>query len=1558
MKNKRKTKAQLVTELAELRQKIAALEASAAGRRQLERESAKRRLYLESVLACAPGAIVTMDAEHNILEWNAGAERLFGYTPAEVVGRNIDALVAGPNTGVSEKATGLTRQILTGKSIPPFETVRYRKDGSPVNVRVSGTPILLEDKVIGVVAAYTDITARVQAEEELTFRVKQLTALSQAAQALTASLQVDQVLSRILSLGGKVTAADYTTVLLVDKAGRVGQSAENLPGVLSIEFRAREGGLTEWIERSGQAVIIDEIGEDGAIIPPLGEGAPRLANSHIVELGIKAVAGLPLVAKGNLMGVLYLHSHRPCAFRDQLPVLTTFARTVSVALENARLYRAEHRRAQELQALYDIALSLTSQRELALLLPEIVQQAVELLEAETGSIYLVDQERRELRLTTCHGLVAKYNGVTLKPGEGLAGQVFLSGKPLIVDDYRTWEGRAEVYEADQPFTAVIEVPLKWQDEVIGVLAVTDDSSARTFTQADVELATLFANQAAIAIENARLHEAEQAARESADTLREVSHVVNSTLELDTVLSLVLRQAKRVLTYNTASILLFAGSEHTMAAVSGYEDEELVKTEVALRLNESPILHAMSRDHRPIVIADVQENKHWVWVPGAENIRAWIGAPLLVRDEMIGVLMIDSTQPGDYTAADASITQALANQAAIAIENARLYEAAQQEIAERQRAEDALRASEEYARRIIESSLDTIITVDIERRIVEFNKAAQESFGYQVEEILGKHVDALYANPQEGLQIHQTTLKQGQCTRQVSARRKDGRVFPSLISSSILRDARGEPVGVMGISRDVTESKRAQEALDHRLLALTQPMGKVGNLKLTDVIDVRILQELQDGFAASYDVASLIFDAKGVPITKPSHFSDFCTIVRATQKGMERCEASNAGLYSLASRGLPTTSTCRNFEEIMDGAAPIFVGDKHVATWGIGQWLTNDLSEDKVRSYSEEIGADADRLVAAGKRLDTGSKEQLERVISFVKTVADSISLLGLQNIQQARDITERKQAEKALQWRNRELALLNRAIRSFASTLDLGQVLDTVLEEVRRLLNVTACSIWLIEPGTGDLVCRQAATPQDDVVRGWRLSLGEGICGWVALHGESLIVPDTWADERYFQGVDEQTGLDLRAILTVPLRAQEDVIGVLQVLDTEVGRFGKTDLELLEPLVASAAIAIENARLYEIARQRVAGLETLQRTSLQLSSTLDLSTVLNTIAESSLSLVGAADCHIYLYDKASATFTFGAALWENGRREAAVEMPRSDGFTATVARAGQVVVINDTTRHPLYDTPEARRWGVQAIAGFPLKRAGRVLGVFNIAFLTRHTFGEEELRVLGLLADQAAIAIENARLYEQARRDAETKSTLLREVNHRVKNNLTAIIGLLYAERRHAAAEDRAVYQPIMQNLVNRVQGLATVHSMLSASEWAPLSLSELTTQIIHSSLQMLPRDKRVAVNVTPSSALIAPGQAHNAALVINELATNTVKHGLQDRASARITVRIELDGDMVMFEFRDDGPGYPKEVLQSEYSNVGFDLIRNIVSKNLRGELALRNNNGAVALIRFDSKT
>ena len=424
------------------------------------------------------------------------------------------------------------------------------------------------------------------------------------------------------------------------------------------------------------------------------------------------------------------------------------------------------------------------------------------------------------------------------------------------------------------------------------------------------------------------------------------------------------------------------------------------------------------------------------------------------------------------------------------------------------------------------------------------------------------------------------------------------------------------------------------------------------------------------------------------------------------------------------------------------------------------------------------------------------KEEVEHTIdgkrqcyyNIVTPVYDGDQMRGILGVDI--DITERVLAEEALHQRNRELALLNRLSRTLNSTLDLDHVLIVVLDQVRRLMNVVACSVWLVDAETDELVCRQVTDPQSKIVRGWRLAPGQGLAGWVAQNGSSLNITDIQSDPRHFKGVDQKTGLKLRSILTIPLPGKQKVIGVLQVVDSAVGRFQSTDMALLEPLAVAAAMAVENAQLYE-----------------------------------------------------------------------------------------------------------------------------------------------------------------------QARQDAETRSVLLREVNHRVKNNLTAIIGLLYTARRRAKVKDPVAYRSAMDGLISRVRGLSTAHDMLSASEWTPLQLSDLAAHVIRATLQMLPRDKHVFVEVSPCPVQVTPNQAHHLALVINEMATNTVKYALQERDEARITVRITLDDDTVCCEFRDDGPGYPKDVLCLERHNVGFDLIQNIVHDNLHGELSLHNDQGAVALLRFKAE-
>ncbi len=171
--------------------------------------------------------------------------------------------------------------------------------------------------------------------------------------------------------------------------------------------------------------------------------------------------------------------------------------------------------------------------------------------------------------------------------------------------------------------------------------------------------------------------------------------------------------------------------------------------------------------------------------------------------------------------------------------------------------------------------------------------------------------------------------------------------------------------------------------------------------------------------------------------------------------------------------------------------------------------------------------------------------------------------------------------------RNRELELINHANIVINSSLDLDKVLSTILDQIRTLLGVVGSSIWLKNNKTGEMICRQAAGLQCRLVKGWKLPPGEGIAGWVSANDKSVIISDTRKDLRHFKGVSDEMKIELRSILSVPIRTKGDVIGALQVVDKKKGRFTDDHGNLLEALAATSSTAIENAQLYERANLEI-----------------------------------------------------------------------------------------------------------------------------------------------------------------------------------------------------------------------------------------------------------------------------------------------------------------------------------------------------------------------------------
>jgi two-component sensor histidine kinase len=219
--------------------------------------------------------------------------------------------------------------------------------------------------------------------------------------------------------------------------------------------------------------------------------------------------------------------------------------------------------------------------------------------------------------------------------------------------------------------------------------------------------------------------------------------------------------------------------------------------------------------------------------------------------------------------------------------------------------------------------------------------------------------------------------------------------------------------------------------------------------------------------------------------------------------------------------------------------------------------------------------------------------------------------------------------------------------------------------------------------------------------------------------------------------------------------------------------------------------------------------------------------------------------------------------------------------------------------------------------------------------------------------------VERKKGEQKLRNYAETQKVLVREVNHRVKNNLSAIIGMLHMEEDRAKTEGAIQYLPSLQDLICRIDGLATVHSLLSAYDWRPLEVDELCRQVVGAALKGVPLGRRIRVKVMSSKIQINSNQAHHLTLIINELATNTMKYAFGSRDEANIAISSHQIKRSLSIVYRDDGPGYPERILQENHrlSSIGFELIRGIVSRSLNGTIEFSNDDGAMARIMFNNE-
>jgi phosphoserine phosphatase RsbU/P len=316
--------------------------------------------------------------------------------------------------------------------------------------------------------------------------------------------------------------------------------------------------------------------------------------------------------------------------------------------------------------------------------------------------------------------------------------------------------------------------------------------------------------------------------------------------------------------------------------------------------------------------------------------------------------------------------------------------------------------------------------------------------------------------------------------------------------------------------------------------------------------------------------------------------------------------------------------------------------------------------------------------------------------------------------------------------------------REVTSVLDLDELLHKIPELIARLTKFHAFAVYLLDPRRDDLTIAYSVGYPADVARTLRVKVGHGLVGTAVAEGQPILVNDVSADPRYVEAVPGSN-----AELVVPLRRKGRVIGALNLLSDTLGQFTETDEAVLRQFAAHVAVAIENARLFEHEREYTSTLETLADIAREFGAILNLDELLTRIANLTRRVIDYRTFGILLVNDDTQELDMKVAVRYGDK----VTLPRvkiGDGLVGYAALHKEVVLVPDVSADPRYIkvVDDARSELV-----IPLLLKDRCIGVFDLESPELDAFSKSHVEILTLLASQAAVAIENARLYETIRRN-------------------------------------------------------------------------------------------------------------------------------------------------------------------------------------------------------------
>jgi GAF domain-containing protein/two-component sensor histidine kinase len=845
--------------------------------------------------------------------------------------------------------------------------------------------------------------------------------------------------------------------------------------------------------------------------------------------------------------------------------------------ERKRIEETLRRRAEELAALQATVLDITIRQDLPTLLETIVERAVQLLDAQAGGMYLCDSEREETRCVVSYNTSDDYTGTVLEYGEGAAGTVAMTGDPLIIDDYRTWSRRAAVYEEKQPFTAVLSTPMTWQGHVIGVIDVLHDVETRRFKDADLELLSLFANHAAIAVENARLYEETHQRAAQLEAVRELGLEITAQLDLDGLLLSIASQAVKLLGGVGGGLYLYRPEQDAL---------EFVTTVGRRAVPMGSILHRgeglsgkVWETNRPIIVEDYQD-----WEKRAPQyeglpIAAAVGVPIRWGGEFLGVLTTEDEARGTFSPTDAELLSLFATQAAIAIRNARLYE------------ETERRATQ--ARLIYEVGQHVSSELEPDTLLSTIVSAVRDAFDYH-------NVILLLLDEEANRLVMQS----------IAGAYTD--ILPSDLSLAVREGMIGyaAATGVTQISNDVSTDphyvRKTEEDTQSELAVPIKSGQKVigvldlqeDNLDAFDQMDVTTMETLSTQIASAIENAHL-FQAERKRSTQLATVSKVAESISSTLNPHEVLHRTvelitrTFGYYYASIMLLNPEKGELTLEAAAGGSAgrtpPNFRQKLKEGMIGWAAYTGESILARDVRQESRYLPA---YLTDTKSELDVPLKYH-DRVIGVLDLQSRELNAFDEHDVMAMEALAghvaaaiENARLFEETQQRALEQETLREAALTMTTALKRDEVVAHILAQLQEVVPYDTASVQLLR---GDLL---------EIVGGRGFPNLEELLGItfdpkrtdnpnreVVSARAPFIVEDAPAVYQGFR-IKPHAQARIRSWLGVPMLVGDRLIGIIALDKQEPGFYAEEHAQLAEAFAAQAAVAIENARLYEEVRRQ------------------------------------------------------------------------------------------------------------------------------------------------------------------------------------------------------------------------------------------------------------------------------------------------------------------------------------------------------------------------------------